>query len=107
MVEKKIQKRRATLFFGALTKRDLFCVEEMEALAREQVWFRYVPALSQEPEAHTFPAGLVTDIMRQHYSRFDNHEAYLCGSPGMIDACVEALEAKGLPKEAIYYDKFS
>ena len=26
----------------------------------------------------------------------DDHEAYLCGGPGMIDASISALKAKGL-----------
>ena len=37
----------------------------------------------------------------------DNLEAYLCGSPGMIDACVAVLTKKGVPEELIYYDKFA
>lgn len=36
----------------------------------------------------------------------DNTEAYLCGSPGMIDACVKVLTDKGVPEALIYYDKF-
>jgi Na+-transporting NADH:ubiquinone oxidoreductase subunit F len=35
-----------------------------------------------------------------------NTEAYLCGSPGMIDACVKVLSDKGVPEELIYFDKF-
>jgi NAD(P)H-flavin reductase len=34
-------------------------------------------------------------------------EAYLCGSPGMCDASVAALTAKGMPAENIFFDKFS
>jgi Na+-transporting NADH:ubiquinone oxidoreductase subunit F len=34
-------------------------------------------------------------------------EAYLCGSPGMIDACVKVLTGKGMPEDRVYYDKFS
>ena len=33
-------------------------------------------------------------------------EGYLCGSPGMIDACIKVLTGKGLPDDKIYYDKF-
>ena len=36
----------------------------------------------------------------------ENTEAYLCGSPGMIDACIKVLVAKGVPEEKIYYDNF-
>jgi Na+-transporting NADH:ubiquinone oxidoreductase subunit F len=33
-------------------------------------------------------------------------EAYLCGSPPMIDSVIEILKDKGIPEELIYYDKF-
>ncbi len=36
-----------------------------------------------------------------------HHEAYLCGSPGMIDASIGVLRARGLPEALIFYDKFS
>ncbi|HOP63368.1 MAG TPA: monooxygenase, partial [Spirochaetota bacterium] len=35
------------------------------------------------------------------------YEAYLCGSPGMIDACVKVLTENGIPADRIFYDKFS
>jgi Na+-transporting NADH:ubiquinone oxidoreductase subunit F len=35
------------------------------------------------------------------------HAAYLCGSPGMIDASIKVFKAKGLPDELIFYDKFA
>jgi Na+-transporting NADH:ubiquinone oxidoreductase subunit F len=34
-------------------------------------------------------------------------EAYLCGSPMMIDACIEVLKRKGMPAGNIFYDKFA
>jgi Na+-transporting NADH:ubiquinone oxidoreductase subunit F len=37
----------------------------------------------------------------------DNHEGYLCGSPGMIDACIRVLTAGGIPEKQIYFDKFA
>ena len=35
-----------------------------------------------------------------------NTEAYLCGSPGMINAVTKALVEMGVPTEKIYYDSF-
>ena len=34
-------------------------------------------------------------------------EGYLCGSPGMIDACVKVMTTNGIEEEKIYYDKFA
>ena len=32
--------------------------------------------------------------------------AYLCGSPGIIDACVKLPAGSGVPEKLIYYNKF-
>ncbi|MCX7934422.1 MAG: FAD-binding oxidoreductase [Planctomycetota bacterium] len=106
MIERKIFHRPTALFFGALSRRDLFAVEEMQAIAAAHKWFRYVPALSQDPEATDYEQGLVTEVVDRHYDRLGDYEAYLCGNPGMIDACVRLLKAKGLSEALIYYDKF-
>ena len=35
-----------------------------------------------------------------------DHEGYLCGSPGMIDAAVKVLKSMGMPEQKIFFDKF-
>jgi Na+-transporting NADH:ubiquinone oxidoreductase subunit F len=101
--------RRIRYFFGARSKRDLFLVDEMTALEKVLPDFRFIPALSEPlPEDHwTGETGLITDVVNRHTSALDNHEAYLCGSPLMIDACIKVLRAKGLPEDRIFYDKFA
>ncbi|MBN1835643.1 MAG: 2Fe-2S iron-sulfur cluster binding domain-containing protein [Spirochaetales bacterium] len=108
MVEKGIH-RKATYFFGAVSKRDLFLVEEMRELEKQLPNFKYVPALSRPaPEDNwTGETGLITEVLGRHLTSGDNVEAYLCGSPGMIDASVKVLTAKGIPADLIYYDKFA
>ncbi|MBN1835794.1 MAG: oxidoreductase, partial [Spirochaetales bacterium] len=108
MAEKGIN-RKATYFFGAVSKRDLFLVEEMRELEEKLPNFRYVPALSRPaPEDNwTGETGLITEVLDRHLNSGDNVEAYLCGSPGMIDASIKVLTAKGIPEQLIYYDKFA
>jgi len=108
MVEKGID-RKATYFFGAVSRRDLFLVEEMRELEKKLPNFRYVPALSgPKPEDKwDGETGLITEVLDRHLSSGDNVEAYLCGSPGMIDASIKVLSSKGIPQELIYYDKFA
>ena len=101
--------RKATYFFGAVSKRDLFLVDEMRELEKKLPNFKYVPALSgPKPEDNwDGETGLITEVLDRHLKSGDNVEAYLCGSPGMIDASVKVLSAKGIPEELIYYDKFA
>ena len=107
MAERGI-KRKSTYFFGARSKRDLFLLDEMRELERAMPTFTFVPALSEpKPEdAWTGETGLITNVVRNRVTNGANSEAYLCGSPGMIDACVKVLKELGVPEDRIYYDKF-
>ncbi len=108
MREKGIN-RKATYFFGAKSKRDLFLLDEMKQLERDMPSFRFIPALS-EPAAEDKwegETGLITNIVDRHTEDLSNAEAYLCGSPFMIDACIAVLKKHGMPETSIFYDKFS
>ena len=107
MIDKGITNRKATFFFGAVGSRDLYYIKEFNKIAAEHTWFRFVPALSGPEQNHGFATGRVTDVVASSYGKLDNHEAYLCGSPGMLDACVKVLTDKGLPENLIFFDKFS
>lgn len=107
IIEKGLDKKMI-LFFGAVTKKDLYYTELFEKLEKENENFRYVPALSNPlPEdGWDGEVGLVTDVMKKHVDDGKGKHAYLCGSPGMIGACVKALTSVDFNEEKIYYDKF-
>ncbi|MGE4583552.1 MAG: 2Fe-2S iron-sulfur cluster binding domain-containing protein [Sphaerochaeta sp.] len=108
MAEKGIQ-RKAMYFFGARSKRDLFLLDEMKELEKKLPNFKFIPALSEpQPEdGWDGETGLITDVVRRMVSEGSNSEAYLCGSPGMINACIQVLTELEVPTERIFYDKFS
>jgi len=108
MVEIRCE-REAVYFFGVNTLRDLFMVEEMNAFQEQLPRFRFFPVLARPEEGSTWDGetGLVTDAVKRRFPDCSKHEAYLCGSPGMIDATVKVLTAGGMPLEKIFYDKFS
>lgn len=101
--------RRARYYFGARSVRDLFLLDEMKRLESVLPDFKFIPALSRPlPEDQwTGEQGLVTEVLDRQVSSLANTEAYLCGSPFLIDACIKVLTAKGLPESLIYYDKFT
>jgi len=108
MLEKDIR-RETVYFFGARTAQDLFLVDEMRGLEGKLADFRYIPCLSQPlPEdGWEGEKGRVTDVLDRTIDSGEDTEAYLCGSPGMIESVVEILKKKGIPEEKIYYDKFA
>jgi Na+-transporting NADH:ubiquinone oxidoreductase subunit F len=101
--------RETVYFFGAKAKRDLFLQDQMTDLEKRLKNFRFVPALSSPmPEDNwTGETGLITDVLARNLASGENTEAYLCGSPGMIEACIKVLKSKGIPDSLIFYDKFS
>lgn len=109
MQAKGITHRSATYFFGALTQRDLFFVKEFRQLEKECPWFKFIPALSKEPAESAWQGerGLITEVVGRHFPDASQHEAYLCGSPGMIDASIAVLKKNGMPEANVFYDKFS
>lgn len=108
MIDKGI-KRKSTYFFGARSKRDLFLVEDMRELEKKLPNFSYVPALSEPLPEDDWKGemGLITEVLARFMKSGENVEAYLCGSPGMIDACIKVFREKGVPEDLIYYDKFA
>ena len=107
MIDRGISNRKTTFFFGAVSQRDLYYVEEFKVIEKSHPWFRFVPALSKDDSEHPYEKGIITDVVARNYDSMKELEAYLCGSPGMIDACRKVLSSKGMPEDRIYFDKFS
>jgi Na+-transporting NADH:ubiquinone oxidoreductase subunit F len=101
--------RRVQYFFGARTTKDLFYMEELQTLQKEYPNFEFIPALSHPTEADnwTGETGLITEVLDRLTGDLKGSEAYLCGSPGMIDACIKVLNKHEIPAEHVFYDKFS
>ena len=101
-------RRKARFYFGARTPEDLFLLDEIEALEEELYDFQFIPTLSRVLDEHdwTGERGRVNVALDKHIKSPEDKEAYLCGSPGMIDTVIEVLKDKGILEESIYYDKF-
>ncbi len=106
--------REVLFLFGARTQRDLYCLDVMEQLQRD--WkgkFEFVPVLSEEPDGSGWEGarGFVTDYLQRAYvdtGKVDLSESqgYLCGPPPMVDAATALMDAAGMAKEDIHFDKF-
>jgi propane monooxygenase reductase component len=108
MAERNID-RKATYYYGARTRKDLFYEDELRQLEERLGSFRYVPALSEpsEEEGWDGETGLITDVVDRLEGDLTGYEAYLCGPPPMIDAALPVLLAKGIGEARIFYDKFT
>lgn len=102
--------RDVIYFFGARTQEDLYCVDEMNALAKRwRARMVFVPVLSEEPGGSDWGGlrGFVTDHLGPiSATRLTDHHVYMCGPPAMIDAAEQKLTDAGVPREQIFADRF-
>ncbi len=100
--------RKATYYFGANRVNELFMTDLMRSFESELADFRYVPVVaSLDGDQWDGETGLVTEAVGRGVTNGSDCEAYLCGSPGMIDASIEVLRQGGMDDSAIFYDKFA
>ena len=100
--------RDGVYFFGANSPDELFMTDLMKQFESELPSYRYVPVVARpENNGWTGETGLVTEAVQKGVKNAAESEAYLCGSPGMIDASIKVLTDLGMPEEKIYYDKFA
>ena len=103
-------RRDAVLLFGGRGERDLYCMDDIAAIAAK--WkgkFLFWPVLSEEQvdgRRHGFVTAEIPAAIAE-LGDAANLQAYMCGPPPMIDAAVATLTAAGVGLEAIHYDKFT
>ena len=102
-------KREAAFYFGVNTEKDLCMTETMADFEKALPNFKFIPVMSRPeyPEKWKGETGLVTEAVERNEKTAATSEAYLCGSPGMIDASVTVLKKIGMDESNIFYDKFS
>ncbi|MHC4326109.1 MAG: FAD-binding oxidoreductase [Planctomycetota bacterium] len=100
--------RKATYYFGANKTGQLFLLDQMKAFESDLVDFRFVPVVAAPGQNDNFKGqkGLVTEAVQRDLKNATESEAYLCGSPGLIDAAIKVLIEFGMKEENIFYDKF-
>ncbi|CAD7846066.1 Na(+)-translocating NADH-quinone reductase subunit F [Olavius algarvensis spirochete endosymbiont] len=114
MLDKDETNREIWYFFGARTTKDMFYLDEMRELEKQLSDYHFIPALSepQEGDGWEGPTGLITDVLDRYLKETIETEGkvlegYLCGSPGMIDACNRVMNDNGVIQDNVYYDKFA
>jgi Na+-transporting NADH:ubiquinone oxidoreductase subunit F len=101
--------RPAVFYFGTNLLCEMFHVEEMRRFEKELPDFRFVPVIARPEEASGWKGqtGLVTEALARDIKDAAGMEAYLCGSPGMIEASVKVLTGLGMHEKSVFYDKFA
>ena len=94
------------LYFGVREERDVYLAGHFAALAAARANFRFTAVLADEPGATARRHGALDAAILADFTDFTGFKAYLAGPPAMVDATVEALAARGLPRADIHADPF-
>ncbi len=104
--------RRASFWYGARSKREVFYEEDFRAIERDFDNFSFHLALSEpQPEDDwTGYVGFIHQVLLDNY--LEHHadptevEYYLCGPPLMLSAMQKMLYDLGVEEDMIAYDDF-
>ncbi|MEE4378025.1 MAG: NADH:ubiquinone reductase (Na(+)-transporting) subunit F [Candidatus Competibacteraceae bacterium] len=104
--------RKMTFWYGARSYREMFYVEDFDALQAENPNFKWHVGLSDpQPEDNwTGYTGFIHEVLYEHYLKDhpapEDCEYYLCGPPVMNVAVIKMLEDIGVERENIMLDDF-
>ncbi len=92
------------LIFGTRTQKNLLYADEMQALEKKIVNFKYIPTLSQEKwSGHT---GYVHAIYESLLNKNIDAQFLLCGWKNMIDEARQRLQQLGYDKKQILFELY-
>jgi len=96
--------RRIDVYVGARAERDLYAHERLGIAERAGVTVHRV--LSEPDGATAHRTGYLADALRSDALDLDGVKVYLAGPPVMVDTCIAALEARGVPRRDMHADAF-
>lgn len=105
-------KRKVTFWYGARSKREMFYVEDFDAIEAENENFKWHVALSDPIPGEPWDGhkGFIHNVLFEEYLK--NHPApedceyYLCGPPIMNTSVINMLLNLGVEREDIALDDF-
>lgn len=103
---------RIYLIQGASRSWEFGYREELEAIAANVPWFRYVPTVSRIDEDFSWRGekGRVDEIIRKHADGWGlsaaDTTAYLCGHPSMVENGTRILERAGFDRKSLKQEAY-
>ena len=104
--------RKCSFWYGGRSLKELFYIEEFEALARDNENFSFHVALSEPRPEDNWKGftGFIHEVLYDNYlaghPEPEEVEYYLCGPGPMTAAVVSMLDNLGVARENIMFDDF-
>ena len=104
--------RKVTFWYGARSKREMFYVEDFDAIQAENENFKWYVALSDALPDDDWDGytGFIHQVLHDEYLKDhpapEDCEYYLCGPPIMNQSVINMLLSLGVEREDIMLDDF-
>ncbi|MCR4828209.1 MAG: NADH:ubiquinone reductase (Na(+)-transporting) subunit F [Bacteroidales bacterium] len=104
--------RKCTFWYGGRSLKELFYIDDFEAIAQQNSNFEFHVALSDPQPGDNWQGytGFIHQVIYDNYLSHHNEpeevEYYLCGPGPMTAAVVSMLDGLGVPPENILFDDF-
>lgn len=105
-------KRKVSLWYGARTRKDLFYLDHLNALDKNNDNFNYTISLSRPYDEDRWDGhtGYIHQALQEQFLNshqdIKNVEFYLCGPPQMIEDTRKILASNGVEDGQIAFDEF-
>lgn len=96
--------RPTHLFFGVRTVREIYDAEAIAELDAAHDWLTVTTAVSDD-STWNGTRGIVGEVAMAS-GDWSEHDAYVCGSPAMVEGTAKLLVENGVPEQRIRYDEF-
>lgn len=93
------------VYFGVRTERDLYLVEQFQALAADHEQLSFTPVLS-EAKSGIYRTGMVSASLAEDLRDLDGWKAYVAGPPAMVEATMAVATTAGLRPQDLHADIF-
>jgi len=93
--------REVDFYYTVRTREEALCLDEIENAPKQNPGFRAFVRFSSENGA------LTVEEIAQNAGNLHEHDIYLCGPFGMVQAFAEKFKALGVPSGKIHYEEFN
>jgi NAD(P)H-flavin reductase/hemoglobin-like flavoprotein len=90
------------LLYGARRAHELYDLPDLFRMQSAFPWLRVLPVVSDQP-GYDGMRGSLPEVMRRLHS-WNEHIAYVCGPPAMVNETVQRLQQDGVPLTRIHRD---
>lgn len=108
LINKRVT-RPMRLHWGMRDEAHIFWFDNFERLAEAHPYFVFDMVLSRPNEAWELCRGHVQDCIKRDFTKEEivKWEAYVCGSPKMVEETSALLIEMGVPESQIHHEKFT